>query len=363
MSADHVPPEIPSQNNALPYLMVAVSVALAWILLPFYGTLLWGAIIALLFAPVNQWLLPRLGFRRTLAALLTLIFVLVIAIIPFSLLSAALAREAMQVYQQLKDGVWEPTFYLERLFEQLPVWVLNLLDQFGFEEFDDLQSELTDLLARASKTIATHALSIGQNTFEFVLQLFVSMYIAFFLIRDGESLMRDIREALPLAPIHKQALISKFATVIRATVKGNLLVATIQGALGGIAFWALGVRAALLWAVLMVFLSLLPAIGAALVWLPVAVFFIMSDEPWKGFALFGWGIFVIGLIDNLLRPILVGKDTRMPDYVVMISTLGGMATMGINGFVIGPVIAAMFMAVWHIYVVIHQDVSDSATEK
>ncbi len=363
MSADHIPQENPAQNNALPYLLVAVSAALMWILLPFYGTLLWAAVIALLSAPVYQWLLPRLGYRKTPAATLTLLFVLVIVIIPFSLLSAALASEAAQVYQRLHDGEWRPTVYMQHIFEQLPPWILNLLGRFGFSEFDDLQNELTDMLTQASQTIATQAINIGQVTFAFVLELFVSTYIAFFLIRDGDNLVTDLRHALPLAPKHKRALIHKFATVIRAIVKGNLLVATIQGALGGIAFWALGVSAALLWAVLMAFLSLLPAVGAALVWFPVAVFFFMTGEIYKGLALLAWGVLVIGLVDNLLRPILIGKDTRMPDYVVMISTLGGIAAMGINGFVIGPVIAAMFMAVWHIYVVTRQELLDSTTEK
>jgi predicted PurR-regulated permease PerM len=128
------------------------------------------------------------------------------------------------------------------------------------------------------------------------------------------------------------------------------LVAAIQGALGGLGFWYLGVSGALLWAVLMAFLSLLPAIGAGLVWVPVAVYFLLAGVLWKSLALTAYGLLVIGLVDNLLRPILVGKDTRMPDYIVMITTLGGMAVFGINGFVLGPVIAAMFIAVWHIHV-------------
>jgi predicted PurR-regulated permease PerM len=137
--------------------------------------------------------------------------------------------------------------------------------------------------------------------------------------------------------------------VIRAAVKGDLMVAAVQGALGGLAFWALGVGGALLWGVLMAFLSLLPIIGAALVWGPVAIYFFITGAVWQGLALFAFGLLVIGLIDNLLRPMLVGKDAHMPDYVVMITTLGGMAVFGINGFILGPVIAAMFIAVWHIY--------------
>jgi predicted PurR-regulated permease PerM len=143
-------------------------------------------------------------------------------------------------------------------------------------------------------------------------------------------------------------LVAKFMAVVRATVKGSLLVAGIQGMLGGIVFWFLDIRGALLWAVVMAFLSLLPMIGAGLVWLPVAAFFVLTGQPWQGLLLVTYGIFVIGLADNLLRPILVGKDAGMPDYVVMITTLGGMAVFGINGFIIGPTIAAMFIAVWHL---------------
>jgi predicted PurR-regulated permease PerM len=131
-------------------------------------------------------------------------------------------------------------------------------------------------------------------------------------------------------------------------VKGSLLVAALQGALGGIAFWFLGVQGALLWAALMAILSLLPVVGASLVWLPVALYLLATGAVWQGLALVAYGVLVIGLVDNLLRPILVGKDARLPDYVVMITTLGGMAVFGINGFIIGPTIAAMFIAVWHL---------------
>jgi predicted PurR-regulated permease PerM len=152
-----------------------------------------------------------------------------------------------------------------------------------------------------------------------------------------------------LRPEQERDLFNKFTTVIRATVKGNIVVAVVQGALGGLIFWFLGVHAPVLWAVLMAFLSLLPAVGAGLVWLPVAIYFLVTGATWEGVVLIAYGVLVIGLVDNVLRPILVGKDTKMPDYVVLISTLGGMAIFGLNGFVIGPVIAAMFMATWDIF--------------
>lgn len=341
-------PSTPSGRGVLRLLTVLVTLALAWILLPFYGAIMWGVIIALLFVPLYRRLLPRLRRRRTLAALLTLLLVLVLVILPLVLISAALAREAAHVYQQLQSGDVDPGRYFRGLFDALPAWVSALLDRFGLFSFEALQGRLSELLAKGSQFIATQALNIGQNTFEFVAGIFIALYLAFFLIRDGDEISRSLQRAVPLALSHKRELLGKFSTVIRATVKGNLLVALIQGSLGGLAFWFLGVGGALLWAVVMTFLSLLPAIGAGLVWVPVAVYFLVTGAIWQGVALIVYGVLVIGLVDNLLRPILIGKDTRMPDYVVLMATLGGMTVFGINGFVLGPTIAAMFIAVWHI---------------
>ena len=170
------------------------------------------------------------------------------------------------------------------------------------------------------------------------------MYLLFFLLRDGAARgARDPRRDPARRRRVKARLLERFTTVIRATVKGNILVAAAQGALGGLAFWVLGVHAPMLWGVVMAFLSLLPAVGAALIWVPVALYLLATGQVWQGVGLIAFGVFVIGLIDNVLRPILVGKDTPMPDYVVLISTVGGLALFGLNGFVIGPVIAAMFI--------------------
>jgi predicted PurR-regulated permease PerM len=336
------------ENRVLLVLLITVSVALGWILLPFYGTVLWAGVIALLFAPLHRWLLPRLRERRTPAALLTLLCAVLMVILPFSVLSTMLAREAMQFYALSQAGGWDSTHFLPRLYEQLPGWLVGTLERFGLADVDSLQQQLGAAMTQFSRFVASHAFDIGQGTFAFVAEVLVTVYMAFFLIRDGESLVDAVRRALPLAPEHRAELIEKFATVIRATVKGSLLVAAIQGALGGLALWFLGVRAALLWGVLMAFLSLLPALGAALVWVPVAIYLLVTEATWQGLVLIAYGVVVIGLADNVLRPMLVGRDTRMPDYVVMITTLGGMATLGVNGFVVGPTIAAMFIAVWHL---------------
>jgi predicted PurR-regulated permease PerM len=272
----------------------------------------------------------------------------VIVVVPFALLSVSLAHEAAGLLALVQSGESGVVPYLRGVFDALPGWAAALLQRFGLVDFATLQRWLNTWLELGSGLIAGQALSLGQNTFEFAASLFIAPYLAFFLVRDGDRIVHAMRRALPLTPVHKQELLKKFSPEIRSTVMGNLVVAAIQGALGGLAFWFLGLRAALLWAVVMAFLSLLPAIGAALVWLPVAIWLLVTGALWQSVALVAWGALVIGLVDNLLRPMIVGKATLMPDYVEMITTLGGMVVFGIHGFVLGPVIAAMFFAAWHL---------------
>lgn len=326
-----------------------MSVAMIWILLPYYGAVLWAVIVALLFSPVHKLLLRKLSGRRTLASLLTLLLVVLIVVIPFTMITASLAREAAALFQRVQSGELNPTQLLRGMFAALPSWITSLLERLGVGDFEALQAWLNSTATQASKLVASRAVSIGQVTLDFVVELFVMLYLAYFLIRDGDQLIVRVRHAIAMQGDDKNELLDTFTTVVRATVRGNLVVAAVQGALGGLAFWFLGVSGALLWAVLMAFLSLLPAVGAGLVWLPVALYLLVSGATWQGIGLIVYGVFVIGLVDNVLRPILVGKDTQMPDYLVLITTLGGMTLIGINGFVIGPTIAAMFLAVWQLH--------------
>jgi len=333
----------------MPPLLLALSaLALCWILLPFYGAILWALIIAILFAPVYRHLLPLLQHRRNLAAGLVMLLVFLVGVLPFALVTAALGRDASVVYRRIESGDLNLPLLLRSLFDALPAWVVGLLARVGLANFDNVQRHLTAALAQGSQFMATQAFGIGMDTFDFIASVGVALYLAFFLVRDSDALARVATMALPVAPQFKEELVVKFLAVLRATVKGSLLVACIQGMLGGFAFWFLGIKGALLWAAMMAFLSLLPLIGAGLVWLPVAVYLLLTGQTWQSLALVAYGLFVIGLVDNLLRPILVGKDAGMPDYVVMITTLGGMSVLGVNGFIIGPTVAAVFIAVWHL---------------
>ena len=257
--------------------------------------------------------------------------------------------ESSALYAKVQSGEYDFARYVQRVFDALPAWATGLLDRFNLTDLSKVRDSLTAGLVKGGQAAAPQALSIGLNTFDFIIGLGIMLYLLFFLLRDGKALAERIKQVVPLRAGQKTALFARFADVVRATVKGSILVAMAQGALGGLAFWFLGIHAALLWAVLMAFVSLVPAIGAGLVWAPVAIYLLITGATWQGVVLIAYGVLVIGLVDNVLRPILVGKDTQMPDYLVLISTIGGMAIFGINGFVIGPVIAAMFIAVWDIF--------------
>jgi predicted PurR-regulated permease PerM len=337
------------QRGVFLALLAAVTAAFVWVLHPFFGAVLWGVALAILFTPLFKWLLRKMPGKRNVAALSTLAICLFIVILPLAMVGVSLVQEIALVTQNIRSGEINFATYFQQILDALPQWMLNLVQRFNLGNMEAWQARISAGAAQGSQLVASQALTIGQNTFDFVVSFFVMLYLLFFLVRDGAELSKKMRDALPLAKPHTHYLLNKFTTVIRATIKGNVAVAVAQGTLGGLTFWFLGVQGALLWAVLMAFLSLLPAVGAALIWGPVAIYYLATGQWWQGGVLIFVGVFVIGLVDNILRPLLVGKDTQMPDYIVLMSTIGGMALFGINGFVVGPVIAALFMAAWSLF--------------
>ncbi|MCO5100339.1 MAG: AI-2E family transporter [Burkholderiaceae bacterium] len=344
-------------------LVAAITIAFFRILLPYYGAVFWATIVAVLFAPVQRRLAFLWKGRRNLASLATLLLVLVVVILPLIWIGAMITQEAASLYARIQSGEVQPDQWFPRVLEALPPSLTSLLERFGFGSLAEVQARAAEGLTRAVRFLLQQGLNIGQGTFEFVVAFFVMLYLLFFLLRDGDRLVRRVRLSLPLQPDLKRRFGEKFTTVVRATVKGNIVVAVLQGALGGIAFWVLDVRGAVLWGVAMAVLSLLPAVGAALIWLPVALYLIATGALWQGVGLVAFGVLVIGLVDNVVRPVLVGKDTKMPDYLALISTLGGLAVFGINGFVIGPVIAALFMAAWEVVAASREPLGPEAVDR
>lgn len=327
-------------------ILILVTLAFLAIIWPYAFAVFWGVVLAILFAPMQRRLLQHMPRRKTLAALITLSMCLVIVILPLLLIGTSLVTEAGIIYERLRSGQLNVGSYLQTVMKATPEWAMELLDHFHLTTVAEVETQLSQFSAQTSQFLATKAVDFGSNTLQFVLGFGVMLYLLFFLLRDGGALAERIRNALPMDPMHKRKLAMKFTTVIRATVKGNIVVAVVQGALGGLIFWLLDIQGPVLWGVLMAFLSLLPAVGPTLIWGPVAIYLFATGDVTKGTILTLFCVCIIGLVDNILRPILVGKDTKLPDYVVLISTLGGMAIFGISGFVIGPMVAALFNAVW-----------------
>lgn len=329
-------------------LLAFVSAAFFTVLWQFYGAILWAIAVTVVFRPIERRLAIRLGGRKNIAALLTLLLIIAIVIVPAILVTISLIQEATHLYARIQSGDLNLGSWLRGLQTSLPWWATSLLDRLGLSDMGAVREQVSTGLAGGIQTVAAEALNIGQGALSVMINLGLMLYLTFFLLRDGPTITRRIGEETPLPAEIRELLYGKFLTVMRATMKGSFVVAVTQGAVGGLIFWGLGIHAPILWGVLMAFLSLLPAVGTGFVWVPVAIYLLATGAVWQGVVLIFCGIFVIGLIDNVLRPILVGRDTRMPDFLVLITTLGGIVLFGFNGLILGPLIAAMFIAAWHI---------------
>lgn len=335
------------ENQSFLAFLVLVTCAFLWVIMPFFGPIFWAVAITIIFAPVHQKLQRLMPNRDNTNALLTLLVCLVVVIIPVLFTATTVVSQVASFYQQVDSGEVQLRPYIDKV-QNAPV-LQDWMARFDLS-FENLKERFSESAMAAGKFVAQHSLKVGQNAFVFALDVGILLYVAFFLLRDGEKIMRMLYKALPLGDARERLLFHKFAEVTRATVKGNVVISLIQGSIGGITFALLGIPGSFLWGVVMVCASLLPAIGAGIVWAPVAVYLLVVGSYFQAITLVLVGVFIIGLIDNILRPILVGRDTKLPDYIVLLSTLGGLVLFGINGFVMGPLIAAMFVAFWGIFI-------------
>lgn len=335
------------ERRSFIFSLLLVTLAFTLLLKPFFTSIFWACAIAVIFYPVHRFLLVRLPKWPNLTALMTLLLCIVLVVIPVLLVASTFVSEGVGLYQKLQSGQINLSEPVEQVRNAFP-GINALAERIGID-LDQLKQRLLGGVMSAGSVLAKHALVVGQNTVNFFVMLGLMLYLTFFLIRDGELLVQLLIRAMPLGDEREHLLLAKFAEVTRATVKGNLVVAVTQGTLGGLIFWILGLPAPLLWGVAMSILSLLPAVGAALIWFPAALYLYASGEMVKATVLLLFGSLVIGLVDNLLRPILVGRDTKLPDYLVLFSTVGGLFMFGISGFAIGPLLAALFVAFWEIF--------------
>ena len=330
------------------WVLIATSVVFALILLPFASPIFWACVLAVLFHPVHNWLLPRLNGSKNLAALLALLVAILIVVIPVSILLITLAAEAAEFYRRIAAGEFKIGQYFDQITNAFPV-IQQKLESLQIN-VDSLKEQLQSFLAEAANFVTKQSLQIGQNTLSFFINFVLMLYMTFFFLRDGPRLLLMIKVAFPMDDARESHLFERFSEVARATVKGNLVVGMVQGALGGLIFWFLGVGPAILWGACMAVASLIPAVGTGLIWVPVAVYLFAVGETMDGIILTAFASIVIGLADNVLRPILVGRDTRLPDYVVLITTFGGFALVGLQGFIVGPLVAVLFFSLWNMFI-------------
>lgn len=335
------------ENRSFLLLVVLVTLAFLWVIQGFLLPVFWAVVFAILFAPLDRKLRHAFRGRSALAALATLLVIFLLIIVPLVAIGFAVTNEAVGLYTRVSSGEVNINEQIQQVEAMLPQ-LSRRAAELGID-LDKVRDGAEAGALSISRTLASRLLALGSFALTFTLLLVVTFYTLFFFLKDGDDLVARLIRALPLGDPREKLILSRFASVTRATVKGSFIVALVQGCIGGVAFYFLGLGSPVLWGVIMALMSLVPAVGAAAVWVPAAVYLMVSGDVTKGLILVGVGAGIIGVVDNALRPILVGRDAGMPDYVILLSTLGGIAAFGISGLVIGPVVAGLFLSVWEIF--------------
>ena len=325
--------------------VTAISLYLCWRMIqPFLGVVAWATVLVIVFYPVHKRLSQRIK-RPSLTALVSCVLVILIILVPVALITLAVVNELAGAVQSLQAAV----NYVLDPNSRLAGPVLNFLSRFV--DINQLRSE-EFLLARlkgVSGQIAGQTLGFLGGLASFFIQMFFVVFTMYYFFKDGENISRTIRDSLPLEREQADGIISRTREVIDASVYGVLSIAIIQGILGGLAFWVLGLPSAIIWGVVMTFLSMVPMLGAFLVWVPGAIYLALTGHWAKAVMLAVWGTLVIGMVDNFLRPKLVGSRTRLHELLIFFAVLGGLNVFGVLGVVLGPVVVAITLALVDVY--------------
>lgn len=325
--------------------LAAITLLFLYILSPFFYPIFWAAVIAGTFRPLYTNL-NRKKNRPNLNTTLSLAIIVLILILPMILVGMLLFQESAQVYSRITSegagGIQQSIQgTLDKLRTDGIVRRLNINPQY-------LTDKLTQVASSGVAFIFNSLKGWAQNFFIFVIMFAIMIYLLFYFIRDGDKLINSCMVVCPLGEEKTRYLFDQFISTTTATLKSMLILGGIQGAAGGVLFWLTGIEAALLWGMVMVVAAILPT-GSAIIWGPAAVIMLFTGHIWEGITILAVGSVIIGLIDNLLRPILVGKEIRMHPVLIFLSTLGGLAIFGFAGFIIGPVITSLLTSLWDFF--------------
>ncbi|HLD31901.1 MAG TPA: AI-2E family transporter [Patescibacteria group bacterium] len=324
-------------------LLILLGLGVIYLIRPFLYPIFWAAIVAILFTPAYIFFTRHLK-NKNISAILTVILVIAILFLPLTGLGLAVFNESIDLYYSASNTDWGAQ--VEGLAKRLDN---TRLEPLIIKIQNDWPQYATTIARGVSAFLFNSLKSFTQNSLRFFLLFFLMLYSLFYFLRDGQEIIKRLIRLSPLGDKYEKMLSEKFTSTARATIKGNLFVGVIQGVLGGLVFWITGINGALIWAIIMIFLSLIPAVGSFLIWLPAGVIMLATGHTWEGATILIVGTLLISTIDNLLRPLLVGKDIQLHPLVILFTTLGGLMMFGISGFVIGPVLASLFFAVMSIY--------------
>jgi len=334
------------------FMVGALTIGLLFVLRGFLLTILVSALMAGLVYPVHARLTQKLGDRPHLAASITLLLMFVLIVGPLLGIVSLVVSQAASITENIRPVVErtisEPT-YLDRVLRDLP----------GYEFVAPYREQILTTAGNVVKSIGGFLVSslstTTRSTVSFLFHFIIALYTMFFLLLDGTSMLRAVLDHLPLHADEKDLLTDRFVSVTRATIKGTIIIGIIQGAMAGLAFWVVGIPNAAFWTVVMAVLSILPLIGSALIWVPACIVLFASGAVTKAILLATFCALIVGSVDNVLRPRLVGHDTKMHDIVILFSTLGGLAVIGPLGFILGPVLAGLFVTGWQIFGMAYRD--------
>ena len=323
------------------------------ILSPFLSSIIWAVLLAMIFHPLFQKLRRLLKKREVLSAIMITLLVLIVILLPFVLLMASLASEVVDVYHRVEEMIktGQLQAYLERI-KEIPIlkWILIRLSQhIDLSEMDPLPLLLKNL-QKVSTFIFNQTTTLLKGFSTFIAGFFFTLLSLYYFFKDGSLFLNGLKEIVPLPSKERDLLIQRFKDMIYATIYGGILIAIIQGLLGGLSFWVLGLPSPIFWGTAMALLSFIPIGGTALIWAPTGIILMIGGAVWKGLILLGLGVCVISMVDNLLRPFFISSRTNIHPLLLFFAVLGGIQAFGLIGVVAGPLIATLFLTLIEIYI-------------
>lgn len=334
-------------------LVLFISVLFVAMIRQFLMTILLAAIASGLMAPLFSRLTRGLGGRRTLASVITILLALLVVVVPIGLVLGVCVGQAVSLTNSAGPWIEEQVRNPDRITK----WLQGLPFAEHVAPYRaQIMTKLGEVVGRVGNFLVAGLSSATRGTVAFLFQFFLFLYSMFFFLTDGGPMLRRILYLVPLPPGDEERMVGKFVSVTRATLKGTLVIGVLQGGLAAAGFAVAGIGSTVFWGVLMVILSIIPGLGTALVWVPAVIYLAATGKTLSAILLTLWCAAVVGSIDNVVRPWLVGKDTQMHDLLILFSTLGGLLFFGLPGFVVGPILAALFVTAWDMYGVAFADV-------